>query len=88
MLENGPKILADISRRGKWWCVTLQEQPLPFNDTPVWSDPGTLDERVNWSIDQLKNWKDVRRMSHDMWFFKRKRDAEKFQMLYGLKWAG
>ena len=86
-VEKGPKILAEISQRGKWWCITLQEQPLPNGETPLWTMPGNLDERVNWTIPQLENWPDVKRMAHDMWFFKRKRDAEKFQTLYNLKWA-
>lgn len=86
-LENGPKIFADISQKGRYWCVTLQEQPLPNSTTPIWSNPGKLDERVDWALSQLSSWPEVKRMSHDMWYFKRKRDAEKFQTLYNLKWA-
>lgn len=87
LLETGPKIFADISQRGRYWCVTLQEQPLPNATTPIWSNPGKLDERVDWTLSQLDSWLDVKRMAHDMWYFKRKRDAEKFQTLYNLKWA-
>lgn len=87
MLEKGPQIFADLSQRGKSWCVTLQEQPLPNTTTPLWSNPGKLDERVNWALIQLQKWPDVKRMAHDMWYFKRKRDAEKFQTLYNLIWG-
>ena len=87
VLEKGPKIFADLSQRGRQWCITLQEQPLPQGNTPVWSDSGKLDERVNWTISQLETWTDVRRMAHDMWYFKRKRDAAKFQTLYNLVWG-
>lgn len=87
VLENGPDIFADLSQRGRNWCITLQEQPLPNTTTPIWSNPGKLDERVEWALDQLEKWPDVRRMAHDMWYFKRKKDAEKFQTLYNLRWA-
>ena len=88
VLENGPKIYADMSQRGRWWCVTLQED-LPestelFSD---WDHTGIFDKRVQWTLDQLSNWPNVKRMSYDMWYFKQKRDAEKFQTLYNLKWA-
>ncbi len=87
LLEKGPNIFADIYQRGKYWCVTLQEQPSPNTTTPIWSNPGKLDERVDWAISQLDTWPGVKRMAHDTWHFKRKHDAEKFQTLYNLKWA-
>jgi hypothetical protein len=86
-LENGPNIIADISRKGRSWCVTLQEKNHSSEWTPVWIDPGKIDERVDWVTEQLTTWPSVRRMAHDMWYFKRRKDAEKFQMLYNLKWA-
>ncbi len=83
------KIHADLSQRGRYWCISLQEdlpQEIPYGHK--WEhDIGNLDERVDWSCKQLESWPEVRRMAHDMWFFKRKRDAEKFQTLYNLKWA-
>lgn len=87
VIEQGPKIFADLSQRGRQWCITLQEQPFPVSTTPVWTNVGKLDERVNWVIEQLAEWTEVKRMAHDMWYFKRKRDAEKFQTLYNLRWA-
>ena len=87
IMDKGPKIFADLSRRGKQWSITRQEEVYSDDVTPIWTNPGALDERVNWTMNQLENWPDVRRMSHDMWYFKRKRDAEKFQTLYNLKWA-
>lgn len=87
-MNRGQEICADLSQRGREWCIVLQEQPLAHGNIPDWADSGNLDERVNWSIDQLQEWPGVRRMAYDMWHFKRKRDAEKFQTLYNLKWAG
>lgn len=87
MLEKGNIIYADLSQRGKEWCIHLQEEPPEVVYGPVFSDFDKLDSRVNWCYEQLKNWPHVRRMAHDMWYFKRKRDALKFQVLYNLKWA-
>jgi hypothetical protein len=87
-MENGPVITADLGRRGREWCITLKEQSeYPHTDALLWNNPGRLDERVGWALEQLSTWPNVRRMAHDMWFFKRRRDAEKFQTLYNLKWA-
>jgi hypothetical protein len=87
-LEQGPKIHAELSRRGRDWCITLKEpSEYPDIDSLLWVNPGRLDERVEWATEQLKSWPMVKRMAHDMWFFKRKVDAEKFQTLYNLKWA-
>jgi hypothetical protein len=83
-LNTGPKIFADLSQRGRWWCITLQEDP---NMTFNFPSTGKLDERVDWTVGQLADWPNIKRMAHDMWYFKYKRDAEKFQTLYNLKWA-
>lgn len=87
ILEKGPDIVLDISRKGKFWRVTFQERNHSAEWTPVWIDPGAIDERVNWAMQQLENWSNVKRMAHDMWYFQKKRDAEKFQTLYNLKWG-
>lgn len=88
MLDHGPKIYPDITQRGRNWEIRLQEgwdteldfQPLIGGDK--------LGEAVNWTTEQLENWQGVKRMSYDIWQFKRKKDAEKFQTLFNLKWAG
>jgi hypothetical protein len=87
VLEMGPLILAELGRRDYSWTITLKEKSRLPEVNPVWSDFGKLDERVNWTIEQLKEWPGVRRMAHDIWYFKRKRDAEKFQTLYNLAWG-
>lgn len=90
LVEKGPRIFADLSQRGRWWSITLQEELwIPdVNDLSVkWSNIGKLDERALWTQQQLETWPDVKRMAHDMWYFKRRHDAEKFQTLYSLKWA-
>lgn len=87
IVDNGPKIHADLSQQGRWWCITLQEESLPKTDLSVkWTNIGKLDERVAWAKDQLKEWPDVKRMAHDMWYFKYRKDAEKFITLFHLSW--
>ena len=80
ILEQGSKVHANLIRKGRQWCIVLNEEPI--------TNFGRLDERVEWTDNQLKDWSNVKRMSHDMWYFKHKHDAEKFQTLYNLKWAG
>lgn len=87
MLERGNKIYADLSQRGQSWCIQLQEEPPEVVHGPVFSEFDKLNQRVDWCCEQLKSWTNVRRTGHDIWYFNRKRDAEKFQTLYNLKWA-
>jgi hypothetical protein len=87
MLERGNKIYADLSQRGQSWCIQLQEEPPEVVHGPVFSEFDKLNQRVDWCCEQLKSWTNVRRTGHDIWYFSRKRDAEKFQTLYNLKWA-
>lgn len=80
MLDQGPNIVATIGQRGNSWCVILEEKNSYDGSTK-------LDERVEWATNQLKDWPSTRRMAWHMWYFKHKRDAEKFQTLYNLVWA-
>lgn len=81
ILEGGPKINAILSRNGLKWRIRLEEANMH------WTSTGALDERVEWTLNQLKNWPGVTRMSFDIWQFATRRDAEKFQTLYNLKWS-
>ena len=87
MVEKGTIIYPDLSKRGRHWCLQIKEEPPEVVYGPVFSDVLRFDKRVNWCGEQLSTWPDVSRMAYDMWYFKRKRDAEKFQTLYNLKWA-
>lgn len=80
IMENGPNIVATLSHRGHFWCISLEEETSHDGSTK-------LDERVEWAEQQLKDWPATTRMSWHMWYFRHRRDAEKFQILYNLKWA-
>lgn len=81
----GPQIIALLEKRSKSWVITICEN---WNEDiyfyPLSDD---IDKRIEWTQDQLKNWKFVSRQSYDQWFFKRKIDAERFITLFNLKWA-
>lgn len=80
MLEKGPQVYADLHQQKRTWVITLQQDPTFF-------EPSNISEIIEWATAELEKWKDVRRMSYDQWHFKRKRDAEKFQTLYHLRWT-
>lgn len=78
ILESGPKYRAVISRRSNKWCVEIIEDW--FGDTDQ------LNDVIDWTVNQLAGWENCTRMSFDMWYFKYKKDAEKFTTLFHLKW--
>lgn len=80
MLDQGPNIVAKLSHRGKFWCVSLEEDTSHDGSTK-------LDERVRWAKEQLEDWPATSRMAWHMWYFGYRRDAEKFITLYNLRWA-
>ena len=41
---------------------------------------------VTWVDDKLKDWPNCKRMAHDMWDFKYRKDAEKFITVFHLSW--
>lgn len=57
----------------------------------VWPDhtiigTSNLDSKVHWAEQTLANWSSVNRSSWDIWDFNSKKEAEKFILLYNLKW--
>ncbi len=86
IMESGPKFFPDLSQRGRKWIIILQEEFNLINDHNYLVEDH-LGEVVNWSTNQLVNWKNVRRIAYDQWEFKTKKDAEKFQVMFNLKWA-
>lgn len=86
IMEIGSRVVPVIEKTKNRWKITLTEKWILENDFRLLSNDH-LKEAVDWSTEQLQGWPDVNRMAYDMWFFKRKRDAEKFQILFNLKWA-
>jgi hypothetical protein len=68
----------------RWWRIQLVEE----TDEPYTKHPGlTFDHCVKLVEEKLKDWPDCKRMAHDMWDFKHRKDAEKFITLFHLSWA-
>ena len=63
----------------RWWRVQLVETADNTYTTQ-------LDKCVVWTIEQLKDWPNCKRMSFDMWDFKHRKDAEKFITIFHLSW--
>lgn len=94
-MMNGFSISPDLKRIGKRWKITLQELYISGNNKyPIdgsfeyknLDNIGRLDQCVNWSTKQLENWIGVRRTAYNIWEFNRKKDAEKFQIIFSLTW--
>lgn len=89
MLDQGPKIVARARQLNLRWRVRIEED---WNDKEIGELYYTenyqkLDERCEWAAEQLKNWRFVTRLSHQEWKFINKKQAEKFLVLFNLKWA-
>lgn len=85
MLEKGLPVSAKLSKKQNKWAVTIAEETM-FSYRVI-EFVNNLDEKIQWAVTQLNEWPNVNRMSYDTWFFRYKRDAEKFQTLFALKWA-
>lgn len=89
MLNAEPKICPYLVRRSRKWEIHIQEKwNHDFDYRLFQTDGDRLGQAVDWTIEQLENWNGVKRMAYDIWQFNRKKDAEKFQTLFNLKWAG
>lgn len=88
--ELGPTIRPVILPRKPRFTVGLQEMWYDEEESTYYQsanpDQVSLDDRVEWTTSELAKWPNVTRMAWDMWQFKHKRDAEKFIVLYNLKW--
>ena len=74
-IANGPNY---------WYRLQLVEET--DDNDPIMFYNQQFDNCVSWTNDKLKDWPNVKRMAHDMWDFKHRRDAEKFITLFHLSW--
>lgn len=88
MVEKGPKIVARARKINLNWRVRIEEEWNSTNGEFYYtSDYSNLDLRCKWAEEQLKDWRFVTRLSHQEWKFFNKRQAEKFVILFSLRWA-
>lgn len=75
---------AKLGKYGSHWAFHI----IDYNDNiDADFDSDLWTECVEWTIVQLASQPRVKRMSYDMWFFERKREAEKFKTFWLIKWA-
>ena len=86
ILENGPEFIAETSKRGKYWVLTIKEKEYDFIFYGS-NDVEKSQKIIDWTEQQLSSWPNVKRMAYDQWYFKLKKDIEKFTILFNLKWA-
>ena len=85
------RVNARLYQREGNWCIQIHEEDEMGKQPTAYSSAyrftSTHGDAVEWSQTVLSSWKSVRRMSYDMWYFKTKREAEKFLTLFTLKWV-
>ena len=89
VMEFGPDIKPVLRKVNFYWRVRLEED---WNNEEIGemyytTDYQNLDERCEWARQQLSTWKTARRLSHQEWKFSKQQDAEKFIMLFNLRWT-
>lgn len=90
LADTGPTVKARLEKKNLLWYVRIHED---WASTPpeLQYQYYTLDddkwlERIEWADEQLKTWKFVKKMDSYSWAFGSKTSAEKFIMLYNLRW--
>jgi len=90
-VDIGPTIRPTIIKNNNGYCVFLEEFWYDNIKAEYYDTHGAssciLDEKVEWTTKELDNWNNVQRTAWDMWQFKYKKDAERFIVVYYLKWA-
>ena len=89
IVENGPKVKAALRKVNLSWRVRLEEDwdNDEIGEVYYTADYKNLDERCEWADQQLKSWKSATRLSHQEWKFSNRKEAEKFIILFNLKWT-
>ena len=88
IMENGIKIRAVIRQVNFGWRVRIEEVWHEGNGERYYTaDYSNLDLRCEWAAEQLKDWRFTTRLSHQEWKFFNRRQAEKFLIMFNLKWA-
>jgi len=68
------------------WRLDVEEQWDSGVDEYKYSGSLRLDQAVKWITKELESWPNVTRKSYTHWNFRSKKEAEKFKIVFGLKW--
>lgn len=75
---------AKLGKYGKDWILHIIDID---DDIDSMFDSDEWTACVEWTTAQLADYPRVTRMSYDMWYFERKKEAEKFKTFWLIKWA-
>ena len=81
MIETGPTIRVELSKKDNHWCITLIEDWGQEFDN-LTNSSYNLDNTVKWVDDTLDKWPNCKRMAWDQWYFDSKHNAELFITLF------
>lgn len=89
IVDFGPDVKAILRKVNLSWRVRIEEDwdNEEVGEIYYTADYRNLDERCEWAAQQLATWNTATRLSHQEWKFSKKIDAEKFIMLFNLRWA-
>ena len=85
--NEGPTPVCTLKRKGRTTILQLDEKWSFEEKYSLHYKSQEYGSYVEWVTNQLKNWEGVRRLSWDQWSFKKHNDAEKFVILFNLKWV-
>jgi len=88
MIEVGEKVRAVVRQKNKRWTVQILSE-YSYGIYKHAANSHLIDEHEAyvWAQKQLSTWPNCEQRHKDKWRFKNKIDAEKFMMLFNLKWA-
>ena len=84
-LAADPYIIARMIDKKRKTSVVLEE--VWPADEPYNNSSSTLDNMVAWVTTELEKLPTVRRTAWDTWEFNTRREAERFVIMYNLKWT-
>lgn len=79
------RLITEVSKRNNRWVFKIVDWT--DDDDEDWFDFDRFSDCIDWTTHCLESHPRAARMSYDEWWFERKRDLEKFQTLWALKWV-
>lgn len=88
IMSNQPDIKILITKISPTcWRLDIEEDWPDDVDSFKQKGSKRLDDAVRLATQELDNWSGVTRKSYTHWNFKTKNHAEKFKVIFGLKWS-
>jgi hypothetical protein len=79
------QLITEVRKHRNRWSFKIVDWA--DDDDEDWFDFDRFSDCIDWTAKQIETYPRATRMSYDTWYFERKRDLEKFQTLWGLRWV-